>query len=404
MTRSLRAGPVRAARGRFPASGELPAERISLSGPELIGNELEYVKQCLESTWISRGHFVEAFEQKFAELCGVDHAVAVCNGTAALHLALLGLGVSPGDEVIVPSLTYVATANAVSYCGATPVFVDSETNTWNLDPQAVEASVTARTVGIIAVHLYGQPADMDALRAIARRRGLFLLEDAAQAHGARFRGRSAGSLGDAGAFSFFGGKTITTGEGGMVVTDDAALAETARRLRNHGHDPDRRYYVTQLGFNYRLPNLSAAVGLAQLEHYDWHVERRRANAARYREHLHGHPGIEMTRPAPEDRSADWLTSVALAHGSEEDRDRVMARLDRAGIETRPVFPPVHHQPIYHNRFARPLPVAERLAARGLSLPSGAGLSPEQIDRVSETLLHAIADLQQAPGRQVARDG
>jgi perosamine synthetase len=391
MTRSLKPAAVRAPRGRFPAVGELPAERISLSGPELIGNELEYVKQCLDSTWISRGHFVEAFEQKFAELCGVHHAVAVCNGTAALHVALLGLGVSPGDEVIVPSLTYVATANAVSYCGATPVFVDSETNTWNLDPQAVEASVTTRTVGIVAVHLYGHPADMDALRAIARRHGLFLLEDAAQAHGARSRGRSAGSLGDAGAFSFFGGKTITTGEGGMVVTNDGALAETARRLRNHGHDPDRRYHVTQLGFNYRLPNLSAAVGLAQLEHYDWHVERRRANAARYREHLHGYPGIEMTSPAAEDESADWLTSV------------VMARLDRAGIETRPVFPPVHHQPIYRNRFARPLPVAERLAARGLSLPSGAGLSPQEIDRVSDTLLRAIADLQQAPRRQVAQD-
>lgn len=401
MTRSRTGDQLGGAGGRFSADVDLPSERIPVSGPALVGNELEYVQQCLETTWIARGDFVEAFERKFAELCGVRHAVAVCNGTAALHLALLGLGVSPGDEVIVPSLTYVATANAVSYCGATPVFVDAETNTWNLDPQAVEASITRSTVGIVAVHLYGHPADMEALRTIAARRGLFLLEDAAQAHGARYRGQAVGSLGDAGAFSFFGGKAITTGEGGMVVTDDGALADTARRLRNHGHDPARRYHVTQLGFNYRLPNLLAAIGFAQLEDYDWHVARRRANAARYRTHLQGHPDIEMTRPARGNESADWLTSVALARGSESERDWVMARLDRAGIETRPVFPPVHRQPIYRARFSRSLPVAERLGELGLSLPSGAGLSDHDIDRVADALLQAIAELHEAPTRHFA---
>ena len=396
MKRSRTAGQFRAPNNGFPAGLGLPAERISLSAPALIGNELEYVKQCLDSTWISRGDFVAAFEQTFAELCGVDYAVAVCNGTAALHLALLGLGVSPGDEVIVPSLTYVATANAVSYCGATPVFVDSEPTTWNLDPKAVDASTTSRTVGIVAVHLYGHPADMDALRAIASRRGLFLVEDAAQAHGSCYRGKPVGSLGDAGTFSFFGGKLVTTGEGGVVVTDDGRLAETARRLRNHGHDPARRYHVTELGFNYRLPNLSAAVGLAQLENYGWHVARRRDNAARYRSYLDGHPALALARPTPAGESVDWLTSVALAQGTERDRDWVMSRLDTAGIETRPVFPPVHRQPIYRTRFARSLPVAERLGALGLSLPSGAGLSTEQIDRVTDTLLQAIAELQQTP--------
>jgi perosamine synthetase len=379
---------------RFAVNASLPGERIHLSGPALIGNELEYVKRCLDSTWISRGEFVEAFEQKFAELCGVNHAVAVCNGTAALHLALLGLGVSPGDEVIVPSLTYVATANAVAYCGATPVFVDSEPNTWNVDPAAVDAATTHRTVGIIAVHLYGHPAEMDTLRAIASRRGLFLLEDAAQAHGACYGDKPVGSLGDAGTFSFFGGKLVTTGEGGIVVTDDSHLAETASRLRNHGHDPARRYHVTQLGFNYRLTNLAAAIGLAQLENYQWHVARRRENAARYRSHLEGHPALEMARPMPGSQSVDWLTSVAIARGTEHERDWVMAQLDNAGIETRPVFPALHHQPIYRSRFARSLPVAERLAALGLSLPSGAGLSVEQIDRVAETLLQAISDAQQ----------
>jgi perosamine synthetase len=372
------------------------AERIPVSAPALIGNELQYVRRCLDSTWISsRGEFVEVFEEKFAALCGVTHAVAVNAGTAALHLALLALGVSPGDEVIVPSLTYVATASAVSYCAAKPVFVDSEPTSWNLDPQAVEAAVTSRTVGIIAVHLYGHPADMDALQAIARRRGLFLLEDAAQAHGARYRGKPLGSLGDAGAFSFFGGKLVSTGEGGMVVTDNAAWAETARRLRNHGEDPARRYHVTQLGYNYRLSNVAAAIGVAQLEHFDWHVARRRANAARYRAHLEGHPAFEIARPAPWEESVVWLTSVALAGVTEDERDRVIAQLDRAGIETRPLFPPLHRQPIYQSHFPPSLAVSERLAASGLSLPSGAGLSDEQIDRVSDTLMQVVARAEQA---------
>jgi perosamine synthetase len=366
-------------------------ERLPISAPALIGNELEYVTQCLQSTWISsRGDFVEAFEGGFAALCGVEHAVAVNSGTAALHLALLALGVGPGDEVIVPSLTYVASASAISYCGATPVFVDSEPSSWNIAPRAVEAAVSPRTVGILAVHLYGHPAQMDTLETIAQRRGLFLLEDAAQAHGARYRGRPVGSLGSAGTFSFFGGKLLTTGEGGMVVTDDADIAETARRLRNHGEDPERRYHATRLGFNYRLTNIAAAIGLAQVERFDWHVARRAANAARYRLRLDGHPALEMARPAPGGESVEWLTSVALAGANEEGRDGVIAELDRAGIETRPVFPPVHLQPIYHDVCTQPLPVAERLAATGLSLPSGAGLSEEQIDRVCRTLLSAVA--------------
>jgi perosamine synthetase len=374
---------------------EISGELIPVSAPALIGNELEYVRRCLESTWISsRGQFVPAFEQKVAELCGVAHAVAVCNGTAALHVALLALGVSPGDEVIVPSLTYVASASAVSYCAAEPVFVDSEPTTWNLDPQQVEAAVSPSTVGIVAVHLYGNPANMDALRAIAERHGLFLLEDAAQAHGATYGGEPVGSLGDAGIFSFFGGKLVTTGEGGMLVTDDAGVAELARRLRNHGEDPAHRYKVTQLGFNYRMTNVAAAIGLAQLEQFEWHVARRLANSARYRSHLEDHPAIEMAQPEPWAQSVDWLTSVALPTLTEAGRDDVIAGLGRAGIETRPLFPPIHRQPVYEHDRTVSLPVAERLASLGLSLPSGAALADEQIDRVCETLLAAVADAEQ----------
>jgi perosamine synthetase len=368
-----------------------PTERLPVSSPALIGNELEYVTECLESTWISsRGDFVEAFEERYAELCGVDYAVAVNTGTAALHVALLALGVGPGDEVIVPSLTYVATASAVSYCGATPVFVDSEPDRWNLDPAGVAAAVSPQTVGVIAVHLYGHPAEMDALQAIASQRGLFLLEDASQAHGARYRDRPVGSIGNAGAFSFFGGKLVTTGEGGVLVTDDPCIAETARLLRAHGEDPERRYHVTRLGFNYRMTNVAAAIGLAQLERFDWHVERRRAIAARYRSRLEGHCTLEMAQPDPWLQSVEWLTSVVISRAGEDERDAVIAELDRAAIDSRPVFPALHRQPIHEDSGTQSLPVAERLAAQGLSLPSGAALSCEQIDRVCETLLQAIA--------------
>jgi perosamine synthetase len=365
-------------------------ERLPVSTAALVGNEMEYVRQCLESSWISScGEFVEAFEDRFATLCEVEHAVAVNTGTAALHLALLGLGVAPGDEVIVPSLTFVATASAVAYCGATPVFVDSEPGSWNLDPATVEAAVGPRTVGIVAVHLYGHPAQMDALESIARRHGLFLLEDAAQAHGSRYRDKPVGSLGNAGTFSFFGGKMVTTGEGGILVTDDPILAETARGLRNHARDPERRYHSARVGFNYRMTNVAAAIGLGQLERFDWHVARRRANAARYRARLEGHPALEMARPEPWAESVEWLTSVVLSHASEPERDQVMAELDSAGIETRPVFPPLHVQEIFAGSESGPMPVAERLGAKGLSLPSGAPLSGEQIDRVCETLLQSL---------------
>src|SRR5215510_13761649 len=210
-------------------------ERIPVAAPSLIGNETKYVLDCMTSGWISSaGKYLDLFEAAFADFCGVKHAIGCCNGTAALHLALVALGVGPGDEVILPTLTFVATANAVSYCGARPIFVDSESSTWNLDPAQVEAKINSRTRGIIAVHLYGHPAEMDDLQRIAKRHGLFILEDAAEAHGALYKGRSAGSLGDVAAFSFYANKIIATGEGGMVVTNNDALAARVRLLRGQG--------------------------------------------------------------------------------------------------------------------------------------------------------------------------
>jgi perosamine synthetase len=373
-----------------PRNVSVATERIPISAPALVGRELEYVSRCLQSSWISsRGEFVSRFECDFAALCGVRHGVAVCNGTAALHTALVALGVGPGDEVVMPSLTYMASANAVMYTGARPVFVDSEPRTWNLDPERVADAVTSRTRGIIAVHLYGHPADMDVLRELADDHGLFLLEDAAQAHGASYRGRPAGSLGDVAAFSFYGGKLITTGEGGMCVTDDDELAEQMRRLRAQGEDPQRRYIATRLGFNYRMTNIAAAIGVAQVERADWHIARRRANALCYRERLEGEKGLRFQEHQPWAQSAHWLTSVIVDDGPGLGRDRVICELQALEIETRPLFPPLHSQPVYAAGEPASLPLCEDLAARGLSLPSGAALTEAQIDRVCDALLAAI---------------
>jgi perosamine synthetase len=360
---------------------------IPVAAPVLAGREKEYVADCMESGWLSSvGKYVELFEAEFAKFCGVRHAVSCCNGTAALHLSLAALGVGPGDEVIVPTLTFVATANAVTYCGARPVFVDSEPESWNLDPAQVASKITPRTKGIVAVHLYGNPVDMDALRALASRHGLFLLEDAAEAHGALHRGRPAGSLGDIAAFSFYGNKIIATGEGGMVTTDDDALAARVRLLRGQGMDPVRRYWFPVVGYNYRMMNIPAAIGLAQLERAGWHTSRRREVAASYMRLLGDARGLDWQAEREWARHAYWMFTVVLRDVEEGERDRLMARLHEEGVETRPVFYPVHSLPPYREASrGEEFPVAESLARRGLSLPTWAGLSDDDLSYVCERL-------------------
>lgn len=368
--------------------------RIPVAAPVFAGREREYVAECMESGWISSGgKYVELFETAFAEFCGVKHAVACCNGTAALHLALVGLGVETGDEVIVPTLTFVATANAVTYCGAKPVFVDSEHETWNLDPAQVEAKVTARTKGIVAVHLYGHPARMDELRRIARRHRLFLLEDAAEAHGALDRGARAGALGDVAAFSFYGNKIIATGEGGMVTTNDDALAARMRLLRGQGMETERRYWFPVVGYNYRMMNIPAAIGLAQLERAEWHLGRRREVAATYRHLLRGFSGLRWQAERESSRHAYWMFTVILDDGVARSRDQLMSRLGERGVETRPVFYPVHLLPPYRAA-ARDdeFPVAEDLSRRGVSLPTWAGLSFNDVSYVCERLRECLSVL------------
>lgn len=377
--------------GGGPGAGERTARRILPVCETLLdGNELRYLTECIESSWISSaGRFVREFEERFAAAAGCAHGVACANGTTALHLALATLGIGPGDEVILPTFTMIATANAVTYTGARAVLVDAEAETWNLDAGQVEAKVTPRTRAIVAVHTYGHPAEMRWLDEIARRHQLALLEDAAEAHGAVYRGAPVGSLGDAAVFSFYGNKIVTTGEGGMVTTNDARVAFTARRLRDHAFSPDRHFWHPYLGFNYRMSNLQAAVGLAQTERLPQLVEARRRNARRYGERLAAVCGLTLPGERPEVESVFWMYALLVEDDFGCSRDQLRRRLARQGIETRTFFIPVHLQPIYFRRHrGERYPVAEELCRKGLYLPSGPTLTEAEIDLVAREVARA----------------
>jgi perosamine synthetase len=362
------------------------ARHISVGHADLSGNEAKYLVDCVNSGWVSsKGDYVHRFEHEFAHFCGVQEAVSCTSGTAALHLTMVALGLGPGDEVIVPTLTYVATANAVSYCGATPVFVDSDPQTFNLDPADVHRKVTARTRAIIAVHLYGQCADMDALGSIALEREITLIEDAAQAHGATHKGRRAGSMGAAGTFSFFGNKIVTTGEGGMVTLNDRGLAERIRLLQTQGEDPRNHYSHTMIGFNYRMTNLQAAVGVAQMERVAELMAARARVAGWYAAEL-ADLGGQVRGPVSKDGNGHvyWMYAITLDRSVRLSRDEIMARLASDGIETRPVFPPLHLMPPYY-RPERVYPVAVALSARGIVLPTHSLMTEEDVSYIGSRL-------------------
>jgi perosamine synthetase len=371
-------------------STEIPVAR-----PDLGGNEEKYVIDALRSSWISSsGPYLNRFEKEFAELCGVGSAIAVSNGTVALHLALLALNVRPGDEVIVPSLTYIATANAVRYVGGEPVFVDVTPDTWCLDPQKIEEAITPRTRGIIAVHLYGHPADMDAINHIAGVNGLWVLEDAAEAPLATYKGRPTGSLAPIATFSFYGNKILTCGEGGALTLSDPALDLRARTLRSQGMDPKRRYYFPVTGYNFRLTNVACAVLCAQLERRDHLLQRRRHIYSRYREQLAGASGIGFQPCAAWATISPWLFSMTLETAAAGvSRDQLIAKLAERGIETRPFFIPLHTLPPFREgsrHRGEDLPLTRQLAACGLNLPTYSTMTDAQVDRVCAEVRQVIS--------------
>jgi perosamine synthetase len=367
-------------------AGHTRHRRFPVAEPLLDGNEAEYLLECVRTGWISsQGAFVAAFEHLVADYHGMPFALAVANGTAALHLALVSLGIGQEDEVIVPDFTFAATATAVLHAGATPVFVDVDPVTWTLDVEAVERATTERTRAIIPVHIYGHPCDMPPLVDLARERALLLVEDVAEAFGARAHGGLVGTFGDAACFSFYGNKTITTGEGGMILFSDEALYERAAMLRDHGMSRERRYWHLEAGYNYRLTNLQAAIGTAQMERVVPILERKRTLAERYTSGLEGTRGIVCPPRAAWAEPVCWLYTLRVDEDLGMTRDELAERLLMSGIETRPVFPPLHGMPPFE-RFARgSFPVTERLASTGLTLPSGVTLSDDDVDAITTTL-------------------
>jgi perosamine synthetase len=369
---------------------------IPVYAPLLDGNEERYVLDCVKTNWISSaGRYIDAFEAAFARYCGAKHGVACSSGTAALHLAVAALGIGSGDEVIIPNFTIIASANMVILAGAKPVLAEVDPDTWCIDPAKIEEKITSRTKAVMPVHMYGHPCEMDQIMDMARRHGLYVIEDAAEAHGAEFRGRRVGSFGHVNAFSFYGNKILTTGEGGMVVTDDDALAERARLLRNQGFREPRFVHDT-VAFNYRMTNLQAAIGLAQVETADRKVERKCEIARRYIERLGNQRGLVLPVERSWAKNVYWMFGVRVTEEFGRGRADVMAMLRHKGVDTRNFFFPISQQPVYRNggdpRFpdvSETYPVSDELYRTGFYLPSGPGLTDAQVDEVAGKLLECM---------------
>jgi len=355
---------------------------IPVCEPFLSDKEFEYVIDCLKTNWISsKGKYIEEFERKFANYCGCKYGISTTSGTTALHLALASLGIGRGDEVIIPAFTMIATAFAIVYTGAKPVLVDSEPETWNIDVSKIEEKITPKTKAIIPVHIYGHPCDMDPIMNIAEKHGLWVIEDAAEAHGAEYKGRKVGGIGHIGCFSFYGNKIITTGEGGMVVTNDPKIAEKARCLKDLAHSPQKRFLHTSIAFNYRMTNVQAAIGLAQLERIEELVESRRIHASLYNNLLKDVPGIRLPQEKEWAKNVYWMYSILIEDNFGINRDKLIERLKDKQIETRTFFIPIHQQPAFLNMGlfkTQRYPTAEELSKKGMYLPSSSRLREEEI--------------------------
>jgi len=365
--------------------------RYPVAEPEIGEEELRNVIEAVKSGWISsKGRFIEEFESSFARYIGVKYGVATSNGTTALHLALVALGIGPGDEVIVPDLTFAATINAVIYTGAKPVIVDINPDYWSIDPEKLEKAITPRTKAVMPVHLYGHPCDMDAIMGIASEHNLYVVEDAAEAHGAEYKGRKVGSFGHISCFSFYGNKIITTGEGGMCLTNDEELAERIRVLRDHGMNPRRRYWHDVIGFNYRMTNLQAAIGAAQLGKIERFIKRKREIAKVYAEELSSIEGITLHPEMPWAKCVYWLYSILVDEGKVKiTRDVLAEKLEGYGIETRKFFYPLHEMQIYRKYAIFTYSISSKISRQGLNLPSSVKLSNEDVRYIATKIRESI---------------
>ena len=358
---------------------------IPVCVPLLGEKELEYVADCIKTNWISsKGKYVEEFEDRFARYCGCKYGITTTSGTTALHLALASISADKGDEVIIPAFTMIATAFAVVYCGAKPVLVDSEPETWNMNVDQMEEKITKRTKAIIPVHIYGHPCDMDPIMEIAEEYGLYVIEDAAEAHGAEYRDKKTGGIGNIGCFSFYANKIITTGEGGMIVTNDEKIAERAKYLRNLCFPKERRIYLhSEVGYNYRMTNVQAAIGLAQLERIDELVEMRRKNAYLYNKFLKDIEGIRLPLEKEWAKNVYWMYSIVLEESFPLSRDEVVVALRENGIDSRPFFHSIDTLPPYRSQ--NPAPNSLSLSQCGLNLPSSPCLTDSQVRHICDTI-------------------
>jgi len=362
--------------------------KIPVAEPSIGEEELKLVTEAVRSGWVSsKGRFLKEFENNFANYIGAKYGVAVSNGTVGLHLAFTALGLSSGDEVIVPTFTFASVANAIIYTGANPVLVDSHPDYWCINPEEIEKKITSRTKAIIAVHLYGHPCDMNLLMKLSRGYSLNIIEDCAEAHGAEYKGKKVGSFGDVSCFSFYGNKLITTGEGGMCLTNNHALAEKMRTLRDHGMSSEKRYWHEVIGFNYRMTNLQAAIGVAQLKKIEEFIKRKREIAQLYSSLLKGVKGVILHPEMPWAKNAYWLYSILVngnAYGS--SRNELMEKLAEKGIETRSFFYPLHVMPPY-KKYAKncKFPVSEKLSSTGISLPSSVKLKEKDMLEITYTI-------------------
>lgn len=359
---------------------------IPVANPFFDEQEIQLLNECIISGWVSSGGpFVTKFEKMVAEYTGTKYAISCSSGTSGLHLALLANDIGPGDEVIVPSLTFVATANAVTYTGAKPIFIDSDFMSWNIDPNLIEASMTSKTKAIIPVHLYGLPAEMDKINYIAKKHKLIVVEDASEAQGAKYKDKMIGTLGDAAVFSFFGNKIITTGEGGMIVTDSKSIADKCRILRDHGMTKERRYWHKVVGYNYRMTNMQAAIGVAQMNKIERIIKKKQEIAEEYMKILGHDKGIIFPIKNPQSENVFWLFTVLIEEGIFGiNAKKLMEKLKNHKIDTRPIFPPLHTQPIYIE--GKKLNVAEQLHQMGITLPSSYDLSHKDIKLICDTIL------------------